>query len=415
MMHNLKMAELNLDWLKLILKNNYKPLLVFISGLLGYYLALLFFATSGQKIFPAIYQVIITEFLWFLSVISFIWFAFSATNAINLQLIQIAVAKNKKAIAIIIPLINNTLKVIIGLLVLNIALPHIAVFNNYLPLLQKSLDLFLIGSISWLFIQIINGFERYIALRYVEQISNNYRARRVYTQTRVFKQLADALVIIIAVASGFLLFDAAREIGTSLLASAGILAGALAFAGQQTWSTLIAGLRIAITQPIRIDDSVVVENEVGTIEEIKLTYVVVRLWDLRRLILPINYFIEKPFQNWTRESSNLLGPLFLHVDYKLPVQTLREEFLRIIAESAFWDKKTATLQVSDTNQRTIELRILVSAENSAKLWDLRCEIREKLINYINTYFPDCLPCIRTNAVIASESDSAINKKGGSPS
>jgi len=189
-------------------------------------------------------------------------------------------------------------------------------------------------------------------------------------------------------------FDKVRYLGTSLLASAGVAGIILGFAAQRSIGTLLAGIQIAITQPIRLDDVVIVENEWGRIEEITLTYVVVRIWDKRRLIVPTTYFIEKPFQNWTRVSADILGTVFIYTDYQVPVDKLREEFTRILEKSELWDRKTNVMQVTNATDRTIEIRALMSAADSPTAWDLRVHVREKLITFLQENYPDSLPRTR---------------------
>jgi small-conductance mechanosensitive channel len=191
-----------------------------------------------------------------------------------------------------------------------------------------------------------------------------------------------------------MLFEQVRGLGTSVLASAGVLGIVIGFAAQRTIANLFAGFQLALTQPIRIDDVVIVEGEWGRIEEITLTYVVVRIWDLRRLILPLSYFIERPFQNWTRREADILGTVFLYADYTIPVDALREELKRIAAQSPNWDGKVCGLQVTDATEQTIELRSLVSACDASKAWDLRCEVREKLIAFVQKNYPASLPKVR---------------------
>jgi hypothetical protein len=178
------------------------------------------------------------------------------------------------------------------------------------------------------------------------------------------------------------------------LASAGIVGLVIGFATQKTVSTVLAGLQIAITQPIRVDDVVIVENEWGRIEEITLTYVVVRLWDLRRLVVPITYFIEKPFQNWTRVSADLMGTVSIYSDYTLPVQSLREELHSILRASNLWDGRVWGLQVTGATERALELRALMSASDASSAWDLRCDVREKLVAFIQNKYPESLPRLR---------------------
>jgi small-conductance mechanosensitive channel len=203
------------------------------------------------------------------------------------------------------------------------------------------------------------------------------------------------VIAIIALAIILMSFEQIRQLGTAILASAGVLGIVIGFAAQRTISTLLAGLQIAITQPFRIDDVVIVEGEWGRIEEIALTYVVVRIWDLRRLVLPISYFLEKPFENWTRESADILGTVYMYADYTIPVQEVKKELLRILKESDFWDGKVWNLQVTDMTEHTVQLRALMSAQDASAAWNLRCEVREKLLNFVQSRHPNALPKIRT--------------------
>ncbi len=189
-------------------------------------------------------------------------------------------------------------------------------------------------------------------------------------------------------------FEKIRQLGVSIMASAGVIGIIAGFAAQKSIATLFAGIQIAITQPIRLDDVVIVENEWGWIEEITLTYVVVRIWDLRRLVLPITYFIERPFQNWTRVSADILGTVFLYMDYTVPVRVIREELQKIVKGSDLWDGKVCGVQVTDATQQTVEVRALVSAVDSSKAWDLRCLVREKLLEFLQNKYPDSLPKTR---------------------
>jgi len=182
-----------------------------------------------------------------------------------------------------------------------------------------------------------------------------------------------------------------RQFGTSILASAGIAGIVIGFAAQRTLGNVLAGIQIALTQPLLIDDIVVVEGEFGQIEEITLTYVTVRTWDLRRMILPITYFVEKPFQNWSRVSTDLLGAVVIYLDYQAPIGELRKELKRLVENNPKWDRKVCGLQVTDTKQTTIEVRALVSATDPGKLSDLRCEVREGLIDFLCRNHPESLP------------------------
>ena len=208
-------------------------------------------------------------------------------------------------------------------------------------------------------------------------------------------------------------FESFRQLGAGLLASAGVLGIIVGFAAQKTLGNLLAGVQIAITQPIRVDDVVVVEGEWGRIEEITLTYVVVRIWDLRRLVLPISYFIEKPFQNWTRTSASILGTVFLHLDYTVPVGAVREELERLVQQSTYWDGEVVRLHVTNTTERTMELRALVSAANSSDAFELRCELREQLVAFLQAHHPGSLPRLRAT-VEAEDQDGHASSPAHSP-
>jgi small-conductance mechanosensitive channel len=264
----------------------------------------------------------------------------------------------------------------------------LANFNHYIGLL-------LIALISWLIIKTAYVLEDYVAGRFAIDVEDNLQARKIHTQFRVLKRIVVVVVCIIALATILMTFPRIRQLGTTILASAGIIGIVVGMAAQRTIGTFIAGLQIAFTQPIRVDDVVIVENEWGRIEEITLTYVVVKIWDLRRLIVPITYFIEKPFQNWTRVTADILGTVFIYVDHTVPIDAVREELQNILNESELWDKKVCVLQVTNTSERTIELRALVSASDASAAWSLRCEVREKLVNFIRENYPQALPKLRT--------------------
>jgi small-conductance mechanosensitive channel len=185
-------------------------------------------------------------------------------------------------------------------------------------------------------------------------------------------------------------FPQIRQLGASLLASAGVAGIVLGLAARPTISNFIAGLQIALTQAIRLDDVVIVQGEWGRIEEITTTYVVVRIWDQRRLIVPFSQFIDQPFQNWTRTGAEILGTVFIYADYTVPVQAVREKLEGIVKGCPNWDGRVVGLQVTDARERTVELRALVSAADSSKAWDLRCEVREQLIRYLQESYPESL-------------------------
>ncbi|SFO34266.1 Small-conductance mechanosensitive channel [Bradyrhizobium sp. Ghvi] len=247
-----------------------------------------------------------------------------------------------------------------------------------------------IALIGWISIRIVDmSAARY--LQNFRDVTENFVARKHVTQIRVFKRVTDTIIVIITVSAALMTFDSVRQYGVSLFASAGAAGIIVGLAARPLLSNLIAGLQIAITQPIRIEDAVIIENEWGWVEDIAATYVVIRLWDWRRMVVPLSYFIEKPFQNWTRDTASLIGVIALHVDYRADVPRIRRWLEGAVKESKLWDGAVVNLQVIDADSRTIELRALVSARNAPQSWDLRCEIREKLIAFIRDEMPEALP------------------------
>jgi small-conductance mechanosensitive channel len=223
---------------------------------------------------------------------------------------------------------------------------------------------------------------------------DNLAARKSLTQVRILRRTVSVVVVILTVGAVLVTFEEVREWGVSLLASAGVAGLAVGIAARPVLANLIAGIQIALTQPIRIDDVVIVEGEWGWIEEIYATYVVVRIWDWRRLVIPLSYFIEQPFQNWTRDSASIMGSVFWYVDYTMPVEEMRAEVERIIAASPHWDGKVKVLQVVDTDKDVMHLRALMSSKNSPTNWDLRCEVREKVLAWMQATHPEALPRLR---------------------
>jgi len=252
----------------------------------------------------------------------------------------------------------------------------------------------LIVAAAWLAERVVRVAEDALMRRLDMDTPDNLRVRRARTQVRVIGRVVTLGIIVLALAILLLTFPQGRTIGASLLASAGI-AGILAgVAARSTVGNFIAGLQIAFAEPIRLDDAVVVEGEWGNVEEITLTYVIVRIWDRRRLVLPSSYFVENPIENWTRYSSDIVGTVFLHVDYTTPVEEVRAEFERITAASKLWNGQTAILQVVDTTERTMVLRAVVSADSAPNVWDLRCEVREQLLAWLRREHPEALPRLR---------------------
>jgi len=243
--------------------------------------------------------------------------------------------------------------------------------------------------------------------RFKLDVEDNLQARKHVTQVRILKRALDTLIIVITASAALMTFESVRQYGVSLFASAGIAGIAVGFAARPVLANLIAGVQLAVTQPIRIDDAVVVENEWGWIEEITATYVVVRLWDWRRLIVPLSYFIEKPFQNWTREGSALIGTVMIYLDYSVPISVLRKKVEEIVGNSVLWDRRVVAVQVTDFRESVMEVRILVSASNAGRAFDIRCEVREKLIAFLQEAYPAALPRLRAEFSPAASKEDGV--------
>ncbi|PKQ61559.1 mechanosensitive ion channel protein MscS [Labilibaculum filiforme] len=252
----------------------------------------------------------------------------------------------------------------------------------------------LIVAFSWLIIEVIRRIKSVFLGRFDISQEDNLKSRKLHTQFNILEKVLQFIIVLSAIGLILLSFENIRKIGIGIFASAGLAGIIIGISAQKAVGTLLAGIQIAITQPFRIDDAVLVENEWGWIEEINLTYVVVKIWDQRRLVLPSTYFLEKPFQNWTRNNADIIGTVFLYTDYSISFDELRKELTRLLNKSELWDKKVNVLQVTDSKETNVEIRILVSAKNSPTAWDLRVYIREKMIEFIQNNYPDSLPKTR---------------------
>jgi small-conductance mechanosensitive channel len=252
----------------------------------------------------------------------------------------------------------------------------------------------LIAAGTWLGMRLSAAIASAVALRFPADAADNLEARRIQTQTRVLTRTLASLIAVIGVSFALLTFPDVRTLGAGLLASAGVVGLAVGIAAKPILGNLLAGLQIAFTQPIRLDDVVIVEGEWGRIEEIGHAFVVVALWDQRRLIVPLQHFIERPFQNWTLSSSQILGTVFLWVDYGAPLDALRAELRRVCEASPDWDRRVCLIQVTDAGERAMQLRVLVSAANASRAWELRCAVREALIGFLRENYPEFLPRLR---------------------
>lgn len=240
----------------------------------------------------------------------------------------------------------------------------------------------------------ITGVAQGVALLNPADVEDNLAARRIQTQTKVLARVAKGAVMLAALAFILMTFPRAKQLGASLLASAGIAGLVFGLAAKSVFGNLLAGLQIAMAQPIRLDDVLIIQGEWGRVEEITSTYVVLKIWDERRLVIPLQWFIENPFQNWTRTSASILGTVMLWVDFTLPVNDLREKATAMCKASAHWDGRVCGVQVVETTERTMQIRVLVSAKDSGKAFDLRCELREGLIAWLQKTYPQSLPRVR---------------------
>src|SRR6476469_3053999 len=277
------------------------------------------------------------------------------------------------------------------ILAMMLAIPVAPLPPETAQLLARLLAVAVIGLIGWAAIIALHIAAGLYLRRFRLDIDDNLLARKHNTQVRVLSRTIDVLLVMLTLSAALRTFPAVRQYGVSLVASAGVAGIVAGLAARPVLSNLMAGVQLAMTQPIRLYDAVIVENEYGTIEEITSTYVVVKLWDLRRMIVPLTYFIEKPFQNWTRENSSLIGNVMMYLDYAAPVEVIRAKFNEILKQSDKWDGRTAALQVTDFKEGSMELRCLMSARSASQTFDLRCEVREKLIAFLQSEHPEALP------------------------
>jgi small-conductance mechanosensitive channel len=289
---------------------------------------------------------------------------------------------------------NRPLTYFLPILTLYLIFPLIRMGTKFYLGLHKFADIVLMITFAGLLMGIVRICEDYVYYTYDITKSDNLRERKIRTQLQFIRRLVIILIIFITLCFILMSFDSLRKIGTGLLTGVGVGGIIIGFAAQKSLSNFLAGFQIAFTQPIRIDDVLIVEGEWGRVEEITLTYVVLKLWDMRNLVIPINYFIEKPFQNWTRTGAELIGTIFMYLDYTVPVDSLRTELDRLLSLTPLWNKGTKVIQVTDLTEKTIQVRVLVSANNSSEAFDLRCFIREGLLKFVKDNYPDSLPLVR---------------------
>ncbi|MBW8075662.1 MULTISPECIES: mechanosensitive ion channel domain-containing protein [Metallibacterium] len=270
----------------------------------------------------------------------------------------------------------------------------------------------LIADLTWLALRALGAIEALVHARHPATAADNLNDRRILTQVRVLIGAGRVLILILGISVALTTFPMVRTLGASLLASAGIAGIVVGFAARPVLSNLLAGLQLALTQPLRIDDVVIVQGHWGRVEEIRGTYIVVRIWNERRLIVPLTWFIENPFENWTRTSAGLIEVVHFWVDYRTPLQPLRDELQRICSASADWDGRVAGLQVTEASAQAIQLRVLASAVDSSRGWNLSCALREALVDFMQRNYPECLPRWR-GELDTTAADTAADAAAGS--
>jgi small-conductance mechanosensitive channel len=271
---------------------------------------------------------------------------------------------------------------------------------NLNAILRQGFIMAIVAAMGWFAIGFVYVLQQATLRRYDITAEDNIQARRVHTQLQLIRRLVIGFIVILTAGALLWSFDDPRiwHYGSGLLASAGVASLILATAAKSTAANILAGLQIAFTEPIRIDDVVVVQGEWGRVEEINSAYVVIKIWDLRRLIVPLSYFIENSFQNWSREATDIMGTAFLYVDYSIPVEILRAQLDAIVHPHPLWDGKVCGLQVTNLSERTMELRCLMSSHNSSRNFDLRCDVREQMIAFIRDNYPGAFPQTRFSAL-----------------
>lgn len=298
---------------------------------------------------------------------------------------------------VVLPFFASVLRIIFFLILLVQITEHFETPQAYF--LDRLLSVLIISAIAFIFVKLVDVISQLLINQYAGNTKDISVNRKIYTQILIIKRVAISVICVLSAGSTLMLFDNVRALGASVLTTAGIAGLIITFTAQRSLASIFAGLEIALSQPIKIGDFVVVENKFGTVEEINFRNVVIKLWDWRRLIVPTNYFLEKPFENWSRDAiEHLIGVVTFSVDFTLPVSKVRDELYAILEASPFWDKKVGSLEVSDIKERVMELKVLASASNPGNAANLQSELRERLMSFIATVYPECLPVTRSISI-----------------
>lgn len=322
------------------------------------------------------------------------WFFYSAGKVLDEHFRTHSERTPSKIDNVLLPTLGLTLRLLAPIVALLLFIHTWPLSADSTQFARKLLSIVLIGAATWILRRGVLLGEKTILSTGDLNKAGNFQGRALATRVQVLRKIAMVLISVFAFAAVLMLFDEVRDIGRSILASAGIAGIIIGLAAQRSLGNLFAGLQIALTQPVRIGDQIKLQDEVGFVEEITLTYVVVRIWDLRRLIVPLSYFIEQPVQNWTRNSTNLLSPVSIRVDFSFPVDKFRAHMKEVVAQSPYWDKVTFNVQVTSSDHQSMEVRVLGSADSPGNSGNLQCELREKMIDYVHRHYPQCLPKAR---------------------
>ncbi len=337
---------------------------------------------SGNKIFSVVVFIAI------------VWLFFRLTHALEAGMTPWKAKNRNMFTELLVPMIGKPLRILLPVLAVILGIPLLGLPPEYAAIAAKVSGILLIVAMGFIFVQIVISGEQFVLMKYNIHAADNLRARKIYTQVQILGKTLYFIISVFVIASILMLFREVRQFGTSILASAGVIGIIVGFAAQKTIANLFAGFQLALAQPIRLDDVVIVDGEWGNIEEITLTYVVVKIWDQRRLIVPLSYFIDKPFQNWTHSTSQLMGAVLVWVDYSLPLDAARAALKEIIENHPLWDKRFWNLQVTKAAEQAMQIRVLATSADSSQLWTLRCDIREKFIVFIQKNYPQCMPRFR---------------------
>lgn len=328
------------------------------------------------------------------TILALMWLLARVGRAIESRLVIFARHSRTRSDDFLLPIAGTAVRLLLPLVAIILGSSMLPVPPRLESLFRNGVSIVLIVAIGHVLYRMVEAVSELVLERFRIDVADNREARAVHTQVSVLRKVAASAIVLFAFAGVLMVFDEVRQVGATMLASAGVAGIVIGFAAQRSLGMLLAGFQIALTQPIRIDDVVIVEGEWGKIEEITLTYVVVAIWDQRRHIVPITFFLEKPFQNWTRTTVELLATVELYVDYNFPIEALREKLTNLLNASKLWDKRANVLQVTDAKEHTVQIRALMSAANAGAAFDLRCEVREGLLRFLQQEHPEGLPRMR---------------------